>query len=104
MLDSPAGSGMFPFVSSLQRGASRSSRRAGWNAVDATASGASGVAGRLSGRERASFRVNDPALTASSHGFDGEHTPVVEVPAKMCADGEVVWSRRPKLAPSLAEV
>jgi hypothetical protein len=35
---------------------------------------------------------NDTALKASSHGFDGERTPAVGGPAKMCADGEVVWS------------
>jgi hypothetical protein len=47
-----------------------------------------------------SFRVHDTTLTASSHGLDGEHTPAVEGPAEMCADGEVVWSWRPKLASS----
>jgi hypothetical protein len=49
------------------------------------------------------FRVNDTALTASSHGLDGEHTPALEDPAETCADGEVVWSWRPKLASSRAE-
>jgi hypothetical protein len=39
-----------------------------------------------------SSRADDTTLTASSHGFGREHTPVLEVPAKMCADGEVVWS------------
>jgi hypothetical protein len=37
----------------------------------------------------------DTALTASSHGLDSERTPAVENPARMRADGEVVWSRRP---------
>jgi hypothetical protein len=37
-------------------------------------------------------RANDTTLTASSHGFEGEHTPAFEFPAKTCADGEVVWS------------
>ena len=34
----------------------------------------------------------DTALTASLNGLDGERTPAVENPARMCADGEVVWS------------
>ena len=58
------------------RGGSRSSRTAGLAAMDATASGASGIAGR----ETVSNcrRANDTAPTASSHGRDGEHTPAVE--------------------------
>jgi len=72
------------------RGGSRSSRTAGRAAMDATASGASGIAGR----ETVSncLRANDTAPTASSHGFGCEHTPALEVPARTCADGEVVWS------------
>ncbi len=38
------------------------------------------------------LRANDTTSTACSHGRDGEHTPAVEVPAKTCADGEVVWA------------
>src|SRR5215831_5798033 len=84
-----------------QRGGSRSSRTAGWGAMDATASGANGVAGRESPRRvlrEQRLSRDDTALTASSHGFRGERTPAFEGPAKMCADGQVVWSWRPKLA------
>ncbi len=89
---------MFPFCSIPQRGVSRSSRHAGWNAVDATASGARSVAGWLPLGDSVSggFRADDTALTASLPGFEGEHTPAVGCPAETCADGEVVWSWRPK--------
>ncbi len=65
--------------------------------MDATASGASGIAGRLPFGDSVSsgFRADDTTLTASLPGFDGEHTPAVECPAETCADGEVVWSWRP---------
>ncbi|NYG49602.1 hypothetical protein GGD67_007101 [Bradyrhizobium sp. IAR9] len=46
---------------------------------------------RAGNREQRQARY-DTALTASSNGLDGERTPAVENPAKMCADGEVVWS------------
>src|SRR5215831_3195597 len=54
-----------------KRGGSRSSRTAGWGAMDATASGANGVAGRESPRGCSvskGFRADDTALTAFSHG------------------------------------
>lgn len=75
------------------RGGSRSSRTAGWGAMDATASGVIGIAGRDTVTNGS--RANDTTLTASSHGFGGEHTPPPGFPARTCADGEVVWSRRP---------
>jgi len=74
------------------RGGSRSSRTAGRAAMDATASGASGIAGR----ETVSncLRANDTAPTASSHGRDGEHTPAVE---DACED---VRGRRSRVVPT----
>jgi hypothetical protein len=72
------------------RGGSRSSRTAGWGAMDATASGVASFAGRETVSR--SSRADDTALTAFSHGFEGEHTPAVGFPAKTCADGQVVWS------------
>ena len=74
--------------------------------MDATASGASGIAGWLPLGDSVSsgFRVDDTALTASLPGFEGEHTPAFGCPAEMRADGEVVWSWRPTLASSPAEV
>jgi hypothetical protein len=84
---------MFPFCSIPQEGVSRSSRNAEWNAVAATASARDGGC-RAVNREQRQARY-DTTLTASSNGLDGERTPTVEGPAKMCADGEVVWSCRP---------
>ena len=51
-------------------------------------------------REQKASR-DDTALTASSKGLDGERTRAAEGPARTCADGQVVWSWRPKLASSL---
>jgi hypothetical protein len=102
-IDFPPARHYVPVLFHPQRGVSRSSRNAGRNAMDATASGARSVAGRESLewvlREQR-LRADDTALTASSHGLDGERTPAVENPAKTCADGQVVWSWRPKLASS----
>jgi hypothetical protein len=58
--------------------------------MDATASGVASLAGRETVSR--SYRADDTALTAPSHGFGREHTPALEVPAKTCADGQVVWS------------
>ena len=58
--------------------------------MDATASGAIGIAGRDTVSNGSC--AYDLALTASSHGFGSEHTPPLGFPAKTCADGEVVWS------------
>ncbi len=48
--------------------------------MDATASGATGIAGRDTVSN--CLRANDTALTASSHGFGGEHTPPLESPSE----------------------
>nr|AWM00377.1 hypothetical protein CIT40_10260 [Bradyrhizobium amphicarpaeae] len=47
---------------------------------------------RAGHREQSALRAYDPAPTASSHGFGGEHTPPLGFPARTCADGQVVWS------------
>ncbi|OSI30357.1 hypothetical protein BST67_31965 [Bradyrhizobium canariense] len=38
------------------------------------------------------LRACDTMPKASSHGFGCEHTPALEVPARTCADEQVVWS------------
>jgi hypothetical protein len=81
-----------------RRGGSRVVTNARWDAMDATASGAQGVAGGFAASDRpARGRTALPTVfartcrigTRSGESFGGTG-----------ADGEVVWSWRPKLAPS----
>ena len=79
----------------INRGVSRSSRDGGRDAVDATASAR---AGSQSGMLPVSGNRarNDTMPKASSHGPCSARTPAAGNPVEMCADGEVVWSWRPK--------
>ncbi len=70
--------------------------------MDAAASGVLAIAGRVS-RERSSGVQTNDAAKRLRFGFEAEHTPAVESQARTSADGEVVWSWRPKLASSRAE-
>jgi len=79
----------------IYRGVSRSSRDGGRDAVDATASARAGSQGGNASASGNGAR-NDTAPKASSHGPCGARTPAVGSPVEMCADGEVVWSWRPK--------
>ena len=38
------------------------------------------------------LHADDTTLTASSYGFGREHAPAPGIPAKTCADEQVVWS------------
>ena len=63
--------------------------------MDATASARAGSQGGDASVSGNGAR-NDTAPKASSHGPCGARTPAVGNPVEMCADGEVVWSWRPK--------
>ena len=65
----------------------------GRDAMDATASGAQGIAGR-GFRERSTGARRTALLTVFARTLSGQRVPV-ERSAEMGADGEVVWSGAP---------
>jgi hypothetical protein len=75
----------------VQRGGSRSSRNAGWAAVDAGGVGAKGI-------RRAGHTVSE-CIAQTTGAVPGEARKGED---GLSAYGKIVWSWRPKLAPSLA--